>query len=327
LLKSRPAEKPGTFGRISNAAGALALAFAMTACSSGSSRERPPGPPVARIAPDDLSDFFDCLRRENAILVVAHRGGPARGFPENALHTFDRTLSMAPALIETDVSMTQDGELVLMHDETVERTTNGRGRVADMTTDDFRALKLKDETGAVLNARPPTLREALEWAKGKTILELDVKRGVPFERVVDAVDDADAEDRVIVVAHSEAETIIVHRLNSGLMISAPIQSGNDVERLRRANINLDRILAWTGTREPNVELNTWLRARGIEVLFGTLGGRDSWDARFARDGARGYGSFAQLGLQMIASDRPQAAHQALDQWDGEGWAASRCLGR
>jgi glycerophosphoryl diester phosphodiesterase len=300
----------------------------MAGCSTGGSeRAQAPGPPVAPIAPDNLSKFFDCLRRENAALVAAHRGGSVRGFPENALHTFDRTLSLAPAMIEADVSMTRDGELVLMHDQSVERTTNGRGRIADLTLDEFRGLRLKDETGALLDAHPPTLREALDWAKNKTILELDVKRGVPFERVVETIDEADAEDRVVVIVYNEADAIIVHRLNDRLMISAPISSEGDVERLRRARVNLERLLAWTGTEEPNVELNTWLRARGIEVLFGTLGGRDSWDARFAREGERGYGAFAQLGLQVIASDRPLAAHRALDQWDGEGWAASRCLER
>jgi glycerophosphoryl diester phosphodiesterase len=305
---------------------ALAIAVGLTGCATGQERAAPAAP-VPRVAlAGDLSGFFDCLRREGGALVSAHRGGPAPGFAENSIPTFERTLGLAPAMIEADVRMSADGALVLMHDETVDRTTDGTGRIGELTLAEVQALSLEDETGRVLDAHPPSLRQALDWAGGRTILLLDVKRGAPLERAVEAVRTARAEDRVIIIVYSAEDAITVHRLDAQLMVAAPIGSVADLERLRQAEVDLTRVLAWTGTREPDSALNVALALRGVEVVFGTLGPSEtSWDARFAREGDRGYAAFAETGLSVIATDRPEAAYRALDEWDGEGWAPGRCL--
>ena len=65
------------------------------------------------------------------VLVSAHRGGPRPGLPENSLPAFDHALNYAPALLETDVRRLADGTFVLLHDDTLDRTTTGTGEVAD----------------------------------------------------------------------------------------------------------------------------------------------------------------------------------------------------
>jgi glycerophosphoryl diester phosphodiesterase len=73
--------------------------------------------------------------------AIAHRG--ASGYaPENTRAAFDRAIAMRAAAIETDVQLTADGHLVLLHDGTVDRTSNGHGPVADYTLDELRALDL-----------------------------------------------------------------------------------------------------------------------------------------------------------------------------------------
>jgi glycerophosphoryl diester phosphodiesterase len=300
---------------------ALGIAIAIAACTTAEEVALAPKP-VVRIAPDDLPRFFDCLRSQRGALVAAHRGGPAPGFAENAIPTFERTLALAPAMIEADVTMLADGALVLLHDDTLDRTTNGAGRAAGLSLAQFEALQLKDETGRVLEAHPPSLRDALNWARDRTILALDIKRNTPIERVVEAVDEADAEHRVILIVRSAEDAITAHRLDAELMISAPIDQTEDLERLREADVDVSRVLAWTGTGEPNSALNVELAQRGVEAMFGTLG---DWDLRFARQGDTGYATVADAGLVVIATDRPEAAYRALDQWDGEGWAPARCL--
>jgi glycerophosphoryl diester phosphodiesterase len=306
---------------------ALAVTLALGACSA-ERKEAAAVAPVPPLAPADLAAFFDCVRTEGGALVAAHRGGAAAGFAENSIAAFERTLAAAPAIIEADVRMSADGALVLMHDETVDRTTNGTGRVADLTLAQLQALSLKDAGGRVLEAHPPSLRQALDWARGRTILELDVKRAAPLERAVEAVREAEAQNRVVIVVYSEEDAITVHRLDPSLMISAPIDGAADLDRLREAHVDLTRVLAWTGTAEPNSALNVALARRAVEVIFGTVGpAQTSWDARFAREGDQGYAAFAETGLEVIVTDRPEAAYRALDQWDGEGWAPGRCLGR
>src|SRR5688572_20012996 len=82
--------------------------------------------------PEGLRELF---RRTGEPLPVlsAHRGGPMKGFPENCLATFSNTLQHTFSLMEIDPRYTKDGEIVLFHDATLERTSTGRGRVADLT--------------------------------------------------------------------------------------------------------------------------------------------------------------------------------------------------
>ena len=102
-------------------------------------------------------------------LVSAHRGGPYPGFPENAIETFENVLKYRPAIIELDVAMTQDSVLVLMHDDDLDRTTNGTGKVNEVTYDYIQTLFLEDNEGKLTEFKVPTLEEALIWSKGKAL--------------------------------------------------------------------------------------------------------------------------------------------------------------
>jgi glycerophosphoryl diester phosphodiesterase len=281
---------------------------------------------INAIAPASLPAFFDCLRTRRQAVVAAHRGGPAPGYAENAVQTFAHTLSQAPSIMEIDIARTKDGALVLMHDDTVDRTTNGTGDVRDLTLAQFQALRLRDREGQVLDAHPPTLREALEWAAGKTILELDVKRGVPYEDVVAAVRAAGAHNRVVFITSSNDAAMRVARLAPELMIVSDMSAISDLDDLVRRGADVAHLLAWTGIEEPNAALNAGLAARGVEVSFGTLGGRDSWDARFAREHRERYAAFAGIGLQIVSTDRPAEAARDLDVNDGaDGHGVLQCV--
>lgn len=276
--------------------------------------------------PADIGAFFDCVREKSLTVIAAHRGGDQP--VENAIETFERTLGGAPGpvLLEVDVRRTSDGTLVLMHDETLDRTTTGSGPVASVDVAAFQKLQLKDEGGRVLEARPPTLKRALDWSKGKAILELDVKRGTPFPEVIAAVRAAGAENRVVIIVYTVEDAVAVHRQAPDLMLSAPPESVATLEGLSSMRADLSRILAWTGTREPNSALNIEMAQKGVEVIFGTLGNPEtSWDGRFAREGDQGYTAFADTGIHVIASDRPLEAMRAIDDADGPGAAATACL--
>ena len=117
------------------------------------------------ITPPNLPAFFDCLRENGATAVSAHRGGARDGLPENAISTFEAALRNAPVFLEIDVRAARDG-LVVLHDETVDRTTNGTGAVAEVTVDQVRALALDGSEGE----HPPSLREVLDWARDRTVM-------------------------------------------------------------------------------------------------------------------------------------------------------------
>jgi glycerophosphoryl diester phosphodiesterase len=279
------------------------------------------------LAPANLSAFFDCLRESGRTIVAAHRGGPGSGFPENAVPTFENTLRQVPAVLEIDIARTRDGVLVLMHDETVDRTTTGTGRVSDLTLSQLQTLRLKDRDGLALDVGVPTLREALNWSAGRAVLELDVNDDVPFADVIAEVRAADAMDRVIVITYSDDAAVRVHELAPAIMISVSIDAAADLDALVARGVDPTRVLAWTGLEEPNAALNVALARRGVEAMFGTVGTPvRSWDGRFVREGRDQYAKLAATGLALIASDRPIEAVRDLDAQDGvEGYGALRCV--
>ncbi|MBX3428003.1 MAG: glycerophosphodiester phosphodiesterase family protein [Hyphomonadaceae bacterium] len=256
---------------------ALLGALALAACE----QQRDFGSEVQQVgAPANLPAYFDCLRDHGFTAVSAHRGGPAPGFAENAIPTFENTLRIAPgAFLEVDISQTADGVLVLMHDDRAERTTTGSGALADLDMAQLLAFQLEDDRGQRVDARVPTLAEALEWADGKTVLELDIKRSVRFEDVVAAVEAANAMSRVIFVTYSVDGAARLARLAPQAMIYTTISNERELDTLDRRGVDLARIVAWTGTDTPPASLVEALAARGVETRFGMFGeGRNYADA-------------------------------------------------
>jgi len=160
---------------------------------------------------------------EKNIFVAAHRGWRSR-YPENTLEAFRAALALGVDQIETDIRITKDGELVLIHDETVDRTTNGSGRVSEMTFAELRALDAgikKDECFAGANV--PTLTELMELVKEHPTMTLDLelkeyptegREAIAYEvcdRVLAIVDRYGFTDRVVINSFSGKLNEYVYR--------------------------------------------------------------------------------------------------------------------
>jgi glycerophosphoryl diester phosphodiesterase len=111
------------------------------------------------------------------VLRVGHRGAKGHA-PENTFASFDLAVQMGVHAVETDVHLSKDGEIVIIHDHTVDRTTNGHGFVKDLTVEELRRL----DAGAWFDARfagerIPTLAELLAWAHDRVSLAIEIKNG------------------------------------------------------------------------------------------------------------------------------------------------------
>ncbi|MBI1364573.1 MAG: glycerophosphodiester phosphodiesterase [Alphaproteobacteria bacterium] len=306
---------------------AIAAALALWACG------KPSAPPVDaaedipgwRMAPQgDLPGFFACLRKEGVTLVAAHRGGPADGYPENAIETFAHTLSLAPAIIETDVAETADGVLYLMHDDRLERTTTGEGATARLDWDEIRDLHLEDPAGAKTQFTPPRFDAALAWAEGRAILEIDIKPSASYAHVIKTIVNQNAADRVILIAPSLGAARKLNRLAPDAMISIPIDSISELNRAVAEDIPMGRIIAFSRDADAAPRLLGALREQGAITAFATLEGADSTDREMAFSGEGGrYAVIAAAGADIIATDRPVAAAAALDK-AGRGAKAGKC---
>ena len=128
--------------------------------------------------------------QQKKIVVIAHRGEHLRN-PENTLPAFEEAIRLGADFIEVDVRTTADGKLVLMHDDTVDRRTNGKGAVKLLTLEQIRAL----DAGA--GTRVPTFDEALGLARGRIGVYVDVKEAAP-QAIVAALERFDFDDHAVI---------------------------------------------------------------------------------------------------------------------------------
>jgi glycerophosphoryl diester phosphodiesterase len=303
----------------------IAVMLALVGCDAAIGPSGAAGGAQA-LAPASLPGFFDCLRERGQTAVSAHRGGWRLGMPENAISTFARAVADDPVFLEIDVRATTDGALVVMHDDSVDRTTDGSGALADLTLAQVQAFRLHDEAGRVLDEHPPSLREALDWAAGKTVLELDIRQDVRFEDVIEEVRAANAMSRVVFITYSVLAAARFAQLAPEAMLYVTITSASDLDELERRGVNLAHVVAWTGDEEPNSELNIALGQRGVEARFGMFG--ETLILR-QRNGTpvRQVAAFADTGLQIIATDGPGDAVLDLDEHDGveNAYGALQCV--
>ena len=133
---------------------------------------------------EDLQAYFTYDPGRD-IIVSGHRGGMMPGYPENCIESCEKTLSMMPTFFEIDFSFTKDSVMVLMHDLTIDRTTTGKGRVADYTYEELQQFCLVDRDRNVTPYKIPRLKDLLEWGKDKVVFNFDNKyintRGVSDE--------------------------------------------------------------------------------------------------------------------------------------------------
>jgi glycerophosphoryl diester phosphodiesterase len=106
------------------------------------------------------------------VMVTAHRGD-WRNAPENSLQAFKYAMAMGVDIIELDLNQTKDGVVVIMHDPTIDRTTDGKGKPGDYTLAELKQFHLKNGLGRVTNFTIPTLQEAMLLVKDKVLINLD----------------------------------------------------------------------------------------------------------------------------------------------------------
>jgi glycerophosphoryl diester phosphodiesterase len=124
------------------------------------------------------------------VLRIGHRGAAGHA-PENTLAAIEKGIALGVDLVEIDVRRTADEVLVILHDRTVNRTTNGRGRIDQLCLQEVKQLK------AGSGERIPTLQEALQAADGRTGLILELKVTGVARQTVESVHSTELKDSVL----------------------------------------------------------------------------------------------------------------------------------
>lgn len=191
---------------------------------------------------------------QHHIAIIAHRGASASA-PENTLAAFKQALTDGADMLELDVQQTRDSELVIIHDQTIDRTTNGNGKVKDFT---YRQLEQFDagswfEHGRFPFEHIPRLQDVIDILDSTTKLLLEIKEGSDIYpnieyHVVDCIERNHLQDRVIIKSFADDVLNSVRRLNRSLPLLKVF-----VCQLPIVKIVIERGIAFGSVMNKNVQ--------------------------------------------------------------------------
>jgi glycerophosphoryl diester phosphodiesterase len=241
-------------------------------------------------------------------MVIAHRGGWRHDEEgqalENSLPNLEKAVRCGYDAFETDVNLTADGHLVIMHDPTIDRTTTGTGRVTQKTLAELKQLRLEYPSGEVSEDTVPTFSEMLTRGKDRILFKLDLKCGIDcLERVLDELDatgtmrqvmirlrwpeiDPDEVERIVSSSPKYADAILLFRVDSPDEASeaiarfqpAMVEVANPEHELGPEILEMIRRIHESGAR---VEMHEWGEPPDMQPLI-------------------------DAGVRAFHSDRPQA---------------------
>ena len=154
--------------------------------------------------------FFSFISFSQSPIIIAHRGASAYA-PENTLGSFEKAIQMGAMIIETDVHQTKDSVVVIMHDLSIDRTTNGKGLIKDITSSDFKQLAITSI--GVEKQNPPTLEEAIQLINGRSQLLIELKKGNSYypnieKHIVDLITKYNAQSWVHTIHSFDKEALV-----------------------------------------------------------------------------------------------------------------------
>lgn len=263
-----------------------------------------------KVTKNSLQIFFS-YAENNEILISAHRGGKGyAGYPENCLETMQYIKKHIPnAIFEIDVAKSQDDVLLLMHDDALERTSTGFGRVDQHNWETLSQLKLKDDSDAIVDFNIPLFKDVLDWAKKENaILTVDIKRSVDPKMVLHFIEENNALQQSVMITYSIETAQMLYKLNPEVVLSVTIRNMEEFDRAANSGIPWKNMVAFTGTKESDASLFTKLHQKGVMCMLGTLG---NLDKKAATKGDYLYLEWAKTGIDIFATDRPLEVKEVL----------------
>jgi glycerophosphoryl diester phosphodiesterase len=258
---------------------------------------------------EEISGYFSYTGAKKNI-ISGHRGTHIPNYPENSLEGFAHVLHFSPAFFEVDPRLTKDSVIVLLHDATLDRTTTGTGKLADYTWEEVKKLKLKDRHGKITPYRIPTLQEAMDWAKGKAVLNLD-KKDVPLERIAEIIQKNKAENYMMVTVHNAEQAQFYYNNNPNLMMSSFVKTEKAFREYEEAGIPWKNMIAYIGSEDKpeNKVMFDLLHAKGVSCMLSSAPSYDK--LKTAEERGEAYRRVFANGADILESDYPIEVWRAL----------------
>ena len=250
----------------------------------------------------------DCQR----VLVASHRAD-WRGWPENSMPAIESAINMGVDIVELDLQCTADSQLIVMHDSKINRTTTGKGLVAEMTLDSIRTFRLKNGVNIRTRHEIPTLREVLLLCKGRVLINLD-KADRYFDLVVPLLQETGTTRQIIMKGRKPADEVrALYGQYLDEVIYMPIVDMNDSASVETFSAHLASNpcafeLCWRTDDGYVREASKMAKGKAllwVNCLWDTLcGGHEDDQAMLDPDANYGY-LIDSLGFRIIQTDRPE----------------------
>lgn len=144
------------------------------------------------------------------VLKIGHRG--CSYAPENTLKAFEKAISLGAGMVECDARLTKDGKVVIIHDETVDRTTDGKGKVSEMNWEELRKLEVED------GEKIPSLEEVIDLVKGRIKLNVEIKDEKVGKKVAEMIVKNNFVEECLVSSSHYRALIEVKRVNDEIEV-------------------------------------------------------------------------------------------------------------
>lgn len=221
------------------------------------------------------SIFYDFHKRPDRVLVAAHRA-QSENFPENSTAAIKEMIAMGVDIVELDVRETKDGVLIIMHDKTIDRTTTGKGLVADMTWKELKKLKLL-HNGKPTEEHIPTFKEVLKLVKGRVMLDIDYK--AEGERAaystLKTLRKKKIEKQCLFFLYDYKDADALHKINPNLQFMTRAYSKEDVEGIFQLKMNVPVIHA--DDKFYSDSLMSIIRGKGKRIWMNALNKYDKME--------------------------------------------------
>ena len=173
-----------------------------------------------------------------SVVFVAHRGGIVPGYPENTMAAYRRAIKLGAEVIEIDLRGTKDGEVAILHDETLERTTDGKGKITEHTLAELKKLN------AGGGERVPTYEEVLQLVSGtgvKLLLDIKISPVLDKKKIVRLTEKYGAVLNVIAGPRSIEDLREFRSLNPNIRTLGFIKGIEDIEGYAAAGVDIIRL--------------------------------------------------------------------------------------
>ncbi|MDI9867549.1 glycerophosphodiester phosphodiesterase family protein [Flectobacillus sp. DC10W] len=201
--------------------------------------------------------------------ISGHRGGFYQNFPENSPPLFDYTYqnaSSSPIILELDIRENLNGNLFILHDTSLDRTTTAAGLLKTSSDSLLSKVFLKNSQGNISKTSIPTFNDMLVWLKNhpNAWLMLDVKGGL-WKKVYDAVHQYKLEARVLFLTFKPEDTKEVFQLSPTTHVSALIRNEDDWNNIQAFQPNFKQLIAYVSPQTP-VSLISALKTKGVRLM-------------------------------------------------------------